>query len=162
MIRNFSQFVNENNKPVELKPSESEGQYELTHQAYTFLHEKGHEPKTESEEVWNELHIFDIVRLLKGREMVTNEGYGGENKYGNLPTYIRNRVYRDCEMLEGSHTSYGTWDTCAMYAPKDNPESKIAVLMVDVRKTRGSAFTLHLVEPEKKMVVTHRIKKYVD
>ena len=163
LFKSFTQFNEAHNGDApKLDDSDSPGQYELTQQAYSLLHERGIEPATgDFEKAWDQLSIFDIVRLLNDKEMISSEGWGGKNKYGNIPSYIEKRIGHDCTQLEGSDHIYGTWDKYCLYVPKADPTSQIAVRKVRLTKTRGSAYSLQLVHYKKIMYVSHESTEVV-
>lgn len=50
----------------------------------------------------DKLSILELVEMFSEIQLVTREGYGGENEYGYIPEYIEKRLYNECVVLEGS------------------------------------------------------------
>lgn len=93
----------------------------------------------------DELSLEELVVLVDDLELVTREGYGGENKYDFLPEYVNKRIHHEVELLPNSSHTYDTWDYYSLYKFKDD-NSKKAIMYITQRKERGSAFKAKLVK----------------
>lgn len=91
----------------------------------------------------DDLSLEELVVLVDDLELVTREGYGGENKYDFLPEYVEKRIHKEAEQLSGSSHTYDTWDYYSLYKFKDDSSLK-AIVYITKRKERGSGFKVRL------------------
>lgn len=106
------------------------------------------------------MNIVELVEKYNNIEMVTREGYGGENKNGFVPLYLEERLTKEAYNLENSYHSYGTWDHYSLYRPKEESllEKGKAIIKINVNVSRGSTYCLKLGNYESITVVKNVIK----
>ena len=102
------------------------------------------------------LSIKELIDYVLGVELVTVEGYGGENKFGDIPKYVDSRVCGQLEYLEGSENTYSTWDSYTLYKSIDI--EPLAVQRINKNKTSGSSVIFKLVNYKRKLIVNHIAK----
>jgi len=140
---------------AKLEVSDSQEEQKFLRLAYDYLHERGREPKSgEAEDAWNELTVFEIVKILGNRPL-------GE-KEGNLRSYVMGRIHEDMEMLKGSSRSYGTWDEISLYVPKEDLDSKKCVALVRVKRTFSYDYIFRLASYRKEFVENNYLSEFLD
>lgn len=106
-----------------------------------------------TKEELDKMTITELVALFENNELVTVEGYGGENKLGFAPEYVTQRVRKELEYLENSDHPYNTWDTYNLYLLPDDK----AVMYIMNAKSRGGSVTLKIVEYKTLKYVSHHV-----
>ena len=110
-----------------------------------------------TQEDLDKMSIKELVILAENKELVTLEGYGGENKLGFIPVYIDKRLRKEGTRLENSNHVINTWDTYSLYRIP-GLESPKCVMRIDKKKTRGLSVILKIVNYKAKTEIFH----YVD
>lgn len=108
----------------------------------------------ESKEELDELNIVELVEKYAEKEMVTSDGYGGENKNGFIPEYLAERINKESVELENSYHSYNTFDSYTLRRPR-NVNTDLAILIISKKKDRGSSFEVDMVPVKKKEVIEY-------
>jgi len=114
-------------------------------------------PKPEmSNENLDKRPLSEIIEMVEGKELITLEGYGGENKLGNLPEYVLRRLHKEGKTLENSYHTYETWDH---YSLIQIPEFELPKCIMDITrtKTRGSAHVLNIVIADEIIVKEYEV-----
>ena len=102
----------------------------------------------------DKLNIVELVEKYSSINLVTIEGYGGENKNDYLPDYISKRIRQESNELEHSCHPINTWDTYSLRVPTV-AKSKLAIMLIDKACTRGSQFRVCMANYERILEVTH-------
>jgi len=103
------------------------------------------------------MSIIELIRLVEKVELVTLEGYGGENKFGELPQYVQRRLNGECKVISHSTHSYNTWDEYELYTHAWLDKGK-AIAKVRYTKTRGSSYMVMIVEIKTETIIHTYIK----
>jgi len=112
-------------------------------------------PKYQKEDL-DKLSIKELITLVEDQQLVTVEGYGGENKLGFIPNYVETRLYKEGEELENSEHIYNTWDHYKLFKiPKLN--FPYCIMKIYNTKTRGGSITLKIVKYKILTLIEHRV-----
>lgn len=114
-------------------------------------------PKSEmSPEYLDKLPLSEIIEMVENKELVTLEGYGGENELGFLPEYVLKRLRKEGNALPNSEHTYETWDH---YLLIQIPEFELpkCVMVIRRTKTMGSSYILKIVMSKEKVITEYEV-----
>lgn len=112
-------------------------------------------PKITEEDLDN-MTLLEIIKMVEGQSLITAEGYGGENRLGNIPNYVLKRLRTEGKLLENSSHIIDTWDTYELWNVP-GLESPWCVLDQNVKKTRGGEHILKIVCFKAETYVRHEV-----
>lgn len=113
-------------------------------------------PKPElTEEYLDKMSIKDLIILVENIELVTLEGYGGENELGLIPKYVDKRFNKEAKILSRSDGHINTWDTYSLYEIPGLEFPK-SVMRIRKTKTAGISVIFKIINYKKVTIIEHR------
>lgn len=113
-------------------------------------------PKDEiSKESLDKLSLLEIIKMVEDVELVTREGYGGQNKLGHIPNYVLSRLNKEGTLLENSYHTYETWDNYTLIQIPELESPKCIMLIHS--SGQGTKYTIKIVKFKVKIIKTHEV-----